>query len=67
MSEPRERWILTVDLPAGIANPGRFMAMVLKHLLRCWGVRVKAIGVEAEVKRLQGIVASLADRCARQA
>jgi hypothetical protein len=43
MSTIRERWIFTIELPAGVANPGRFVARLLKHLLRCWGVRCTAV------------------------
>jgi hypothetical protein len=42
----RERWIFTFELPAGTTHGGRFMARLLKHLLRVWGVRATAI-VEA--------------------
>jgi hypothetical protein len=39
----REHWLLRVELPTDVPNPGRFMARVLKHLLRAWGVRATAI------------------------
>jgi hypothetical protein len=40
----RERtWYLEVRLPAGLPNVGRFMARVLKYLLRTWGVRCIAL------------------------
>jgi hypothetical protein len=39
----REVWLFRVELPAGILNPGRFVARVLKHLLRAWGIRCTAV------------------------
>ncbi len=39
----RERWTFTMELPAGVANGGRFVARVLKHLLRAWGVKCVAL------------------------
>jgi hypothetical protein len=39
----RERWVFRVELPADVAHGGRFMAKLLKHLLRCWGVRCVAV------------------------
>ena len=36
-------WTITVRLPRDVANPGRFVARMLKHLLRVWGVRCVAI------------------------
>lgn len=66
MSE-REQWLLTIEPPAGMANTGRFMARLLKHLRRAWGVRCTALDHGAEVRRLRAIANSLADRCARQA
>ena len=62
----RERWCLTVELPAGIANGGRFMARLLKRLLRRWGVKCTALQEANEVIRLRQLVDSLAERCARQ-
>jgi hypothetical protein len=62
-----EPWIFTVRLPAGLPNPGRFVAVILKHLLRRWGVRCTAIGRDAEVSRLQGIIEGLTRRVAAQA
>jgi hypothetical protein len=35
----RESWLFRVQLPAGVGNPGRFMA----RLLRVWGVKCVAI------------------------
>jgi hypothetical protein len=67
MAAPRERWLLTLELPPGLPNAARFVARVLKHLLRTWGVRCTAAGESAELRRLQGIVAGLADRVAAQA
>jgi hypothetical protein len=44
MNRPaRERWTFTVELPPGIANPGRYVAAVLKHIWRRWGVRATAV------------------------
>jgi hypothetical protein len=63
---PNETWTIRVQLPAGISNPGRYMARVLKHLLRSWRVRCVAVDEPAEVKRLQGIVNGLAARVAAQ-
>lgn len=40
---PRERWFFTLELPAGVDHPGRFVARVLKYLLRTWGVKATAI------------------------
>lgn len=62
----RERWIFTMQLPAGLANPGRFVARVLKHLLRTWGIRCSALEESAEVRRLRKLVESLAARVAAQ-
>jgi hypothetical protein len=39
----RQAWLFRVELPAGIFNPGRYMAALLKHLLRRWGVRATAV------------------------
>jgi hypothetical protein len=36
MDAGRERWLLTLELPEGVPNPGQFVARVLKHLLRTW-------------------------------
>jgi hypothetical protein len=46
MTSNRERWVFTVELPANVGNSCRFVARLLKHLLRVWGVRATAI-VEA--------------------
>jgi hypothetical protein len=68
MSKPAgERWILTVDLPAEVQNAGRFVARILKHLLRAWRVKSTALTEPDEVTRLRRLVNSLSDRCARQA
>jgi hypothetical protein len=40
---PRERWTFTFELPAGIEHSGRFVARLIKHLLRAWGVKATAI------------------------
>lgn len=40
---PRESWLFRVELPAGVEHGGRFMARVLKYLLRAWGVKATAI------------------------
>jgi hypothetical protein len=42
-SPARERWTFTVELPDGLPHPGRFVARLLKHLLRTWGVQVLAV------------------------
>lgn len=39
----RETWLIRVHLPAGVVNGGRFMARLLKHLLRAWGVKCVAL------------------------
>jgi hypothetical protein len=39
----RETWTFTVQLPAGVPNPGRYMAVVLKWIWRRWGVKAKAV------------------------
>ena len=36
-----ETWLFRVELPAGIEHGGRFMARLLKHLLRAW---VRCVG-----------------------
>jgi hypothetical protein len=38
-----EVWLLQSQLPTGLWNSGRFVAHLLKHLLRTWGVRCVAI------------------------
>jgi hypothetical protein len=43
---PRERWIFTFELPSDVTHPGRFVARVLKHLLRAWGIRATVIHAE---------------------
>lgn len=45
----RETWTFRVELPADVANGGRFVARLLKHLLRAWGVRCTAVLDEAAV------------------
>jgi hypothetical protein len=64
MLQNRERWIITVELPAG--KSGRFMARVLKHLGRVWGVRCRALAVDNEVRRLQTLLEEMAQRLAAQ-
>jgi hypothetical protein len=39
----RERWTFTFELPANVTNGGRFVARILKHLLRVWGVKCVAL------------------------
>ena len=48
-----EKWVLTVTLPPGLPAPGRFMARVLKHLLRTWRVRCVALRESEELERLR--------------
>jgi hypothetical protein len=67
MATGGERWVFTVQLPAGVPNPGRFVARLLKHLLRTWDVRCLAVGESAELRRLRGIIDGLAERIATQA
>jgi hypothetical protein len=50
-SPERERWIFTLELPSGIDHGGRFVARILKHLLRAWGVRAVAIHAPAPEER----------------
>jgi hypothetical protein len=38
-----QTWIFRVELPAGLHNPGRYMAAVLKWIWRRWGVKATAI------------------------
>ena len=67
MNEPAgETWILTVRVPRDVQNAGRFVARLLKHLLRTWRVKCTALKESDEVIRLRQLVNSLADRCARQ-
>ncbi len=61
-----ERWVLTLELPPGLPNPGRSMARLLKHLRRTWGIRCRAVGESAELRRLQGIIEGMAERIAAQ-
>jgi hypothetical protein len=61
-----EPWVFTVRLPPDVRNPGRFVAAILKHLLRKWGVRCIAVGRDAELRRLQALVESMAARIAAQ-
>jgi hypothetical protein len=63
----RQRWTFTFELPPDVRHGGRFVARILKHLKRVWGVRCVALDESAEVKRLQGIIDGLADRVAAQA
>jgi hypothetical protein len=63
----RERWVFTVELAAGIRHGGRFVARILKHLLRAWGVRCVALDESTEVKRLRQMVEGLSDRVVAQA
>jgi hypothetical protein len=50
MADRGERWVLTVQLPSGVPNPARFVARLLKHLLRAWGIPARphedAVGAE---------------------
>ncbi len=39
----RERWLFRVELPPDVTHGGRFMARLLKHLLRAWGVKCVAV------------------------
>jgi hypothetical protein len=40
----RERWTFTVEPPPDVGDRGgRFVARLLKHLLRTWGVRCVAV------------------------
>jgi hypothetical protein len=43
MSNPDRTWLLRIELPAGLPNPPRFVARLLKHLWRCWRVRCVAV------------------------
>jgi hypothetical protein len=63
----REVWVFRVELPAGVEHGGRFMARLLKHLGRRWGVRCIALAESAELLRLRQIIDGLADRVAAQA
>lgn len=66
MTKPAgERWVFTMHLPANLPNVGRFVARLLKHLLRAWGVKCVAVAEPDEVKHLRQLVNSLTDRCAR--
>ena len=43
MTTPRgETWTFRMQLPADVPNAGRFVARLLKHLLRVWRVRCVA-------------------------
>lgn len=55
-----------MELPTDVRNTGRFVARLLKHLLRTWGVKCVALEESAEIRQLQKIVESLADRVAAQ-
>jgi hypothetical protein len=43
-----ERWLLVIELPADVANAGRFVARVLKCLKRTLGVRCRAVRLDVE-------------------
>jgi len=46
-----ERWTLTLELPPEASagdRGGRFMARLLKHLLRAWGCRCVAHAMQQE-------------------
>jgi hypothetical protein len=46
MSEPRERWTFVFELPPDVGkHSGRFVARLLKHLLRVWRVKCVANAV----------------------
>jgi hypothetical protein len=66
MTDHDELWVLRIRLPSDLPNPGRYMAMVNKYLLRTWRCRCVAIGEPEEVRRLQGIIEGLARRIAEQ-
>jgi hypothetical protein len=38
-----ETWLFRVELPPGVRHGDRFVARILKHLLRAWGVRCVAV------------------------
>jgi hypothetical protein len=40
---PPERWVFTFELPADLPHAGRYMAALLKHLLRRWRIRAVAV------------------------
>jgi hypothetical protein len=67
MAAADERWVLTLEVPAGTDNAGRFVARLVKHLKRAWGIHCRAVGESAEVRRLQAIISGLTDRVAAQA
>jgi hypothetical protein len=66
MAAAGELWVLRIRLPAGLPNPGRFVARLLKYLLRTWGVRCVALGESNEVRRLQSIIDGMARRISEQ-
>jgi hypothetical protein len=43
MTDPEHVWLFRVQLPAGISNPGRYMAAVLKFVWRRFGVKATAV------------------------
>jgi hypothetical protein len=65
--EAERTWVFTFRLPKGIPNYPRFVARLLKHLKRVWGVRCVALQESSEMLRLRKIIEDLAERCARQA
>jgi hypothetical protein len=38
-----ETWVFRVEVPPGVRHGGRFVARILKHLLRTWGVKCTAV------------------------
>jgi hypothetical protein len=67
MADAGERWFLVLELPPDVPNAGRFVAKLLKHLLRTWNVRCRAVSEPEEVRRLQDLVEGLAARVDAQA
>jgi hypothetical protein len=51
MKLSREVWTIRIELPPGTDNPGRFVARLLKHLLRTWGCRCVALADEPKPDR----------------
>jgi hypothetical protein len=39
----RETWLLKIELPANVGDRRRFVARMLKYLLRTWGVKCVAL------------------------
>jgi hypothetical protein len=64
-----DTWTFTVQLPAGVPNPGRYMAAVLKWIWRRWGVKATAVidGPKPSARpapaSLQGTVEMAAAEC----